>query len=388
MTSASRGAQESHARAASLLVCLFWLLPGLGAQEIVIGGQMSAGVGVTGSLLAPQEWEPGVDLAFSPLVTVYGAAGDLRAQYTVAIRHPDDIVSGSLDEAVLTLYPSDTVMVGIGRVTPTAGASLLFSPVNYLAGLSLDSLGATLPSLDGKATRLAVTYASGDLALSAAVAPVPDGSALLAADGFSIDGLPYLTTVTDSAIPGAPLTRATVQSADSLRLPALQRISVTASAGWSGGWSDVTAYVYYGLYRVPLLVGEISTAGADPGEYALAVRADESAVTAVGASMQAVAGDLMFWGDASFAFDRTLGTTSLLADPDIATTWHTESVTAPALDMVVGTAAYLPFGNARVALEYRHGFFFANLTDVVRLDLPGTLLATAQSTLADGVIVL
>jgi hypothetical protein len=366
-------------------VILLILAPvGIGSQEVVIGGETDVRSGVQGDLLRWDGVTPFISATLSPILSVYGDALELRSQFTVETELSTRDLAASADELKLTFYPSDAIVVHVGLFTPKAGAALLLSPVNYLAGLDPGGLNGSSPTLDDPVGVIAMTFFSGDFYLEGSAAPVPARPSLL--EGWSVPAdLPFLETVTDTAIPGVPLTRAGVELVDPIRAPELARLSGQLEAGWAGMRSDLSLFAYHGLDRIPTVTGLIDT-NVGGGEFLLQLRQEEAAITALGCSIQSVLGPVMLWGDGSFVFGRSFGTTSVDPVAVGAGVWSTEVATAPAIDLVAGGALQLYDLWTTLAVEYRHGFVMSDRSDLVRLDLPGTLLARIDIDLLEGAL--
>lgn len=387
----------------------------LAAQETVFGGEAAFASGVQGDIAVPQAIRPFARLLLSPELTVFADTAELRVSGQIGLDLPGssglfrlnpgsagEPLTASLDTLSLRLYPSEWLTLDLGLQTHASGAALLLSPVNYLAPVVLDlGSGGDLPTTAGAAPLAGATAFLGSGYVSLFLAPAPAGFAgdsitskltlgqlLASADGLlSAAGFPG--QLDDPDVSAGPLTPVSLRVDDPETAgPPLARTSVELAAGLPLGPLDLTALYYHGLDRVPTLLAAADTIASDPGEFDLVLKPGENIIDAAGLSLQTTLGPALLWLDGSYIFSRSFGTTDFApapgttpGDPGL---YEAERGEAGHLELVAGALLLTEVPRLTIAAEYRHGFIGSDRNDLLRLDFPGTALASVTAEWLDG----
>lgn len=344
------------------------------SDEVVFGGEVT--FETAAAYQAPAALSLRASAAFSPQVSVFSDVSEFRAVGRFNLAYPTPGETISLERLQLRLFPLEWLSVDMGLLTRTTGASVLLSPVDFIAPLDMRLSSGGLPSTAGSQLLLGINAFVGPAYVSAYVAPAPRTFRLPEIDSIS-GSIGFLSVIDDPDV-GPALDRASLDLAatEGLADPA-GRLSIQAEAGIPVGPIDVTATYYHGIDRIPTIGLTVVPDLAD-STFDLTATPVESSIEGLGISIETAAGPASFWVDGAYVFSRLFGTIDFV--PAGAGIYQNTTIAAASLELAAGGLVLIDPG-LTFLLEYRHGFLGSDRQDIIRLDFPGTALASVAGDL-------
>lgn len=356
--------------AAPLLFCL-WLGASASAQELVLGGRASFEPRATLSPRLDQRLSIESITTLAPSLSVRGDLIEFRAQAAVRHAMPGTSPSGSveleLEELELSVFPSDSIAVRIGRFDYRPGRALMLSPNNFFQTVSYEALLGAGPEFPSQANSIVQLRLLGpQLYAVATVAPVPNVPQLTEPGSIWLPDVGLPPTINDPNLSPEPVEFNESFSEETRPIAEpWRRVSAGIEFGATLGAVDLAVLYYRGVDPVAVPRARVDFPRVPLESYDLYFAPEEVQIDAFGLVAEAVLADANMWADTGLTAAQPIST-----DQVDSLSKRTDLVEPPALEAVFGASYQFGRPNLLLIGEYRR------LQPLWGADRPPELIAT------------